>query len=704
VIESVRSWGARHARLLLVLLVLGFVAFQLGRVLRMERTITGGGISLPLDDSFIYLQYARALAEGHPFVYTPGNKPTTGATSLAYPLLLAPSHLLHLSPELSIAWALALGVLGYVLSALLLVRLGARLGGWVGGVLAPVLFLASPYLMWGYWSGMEVALYATVLLVSVHVYLSERGEGRFPSLRWWLFALAASRPEGAILCSVFGLLMARDRLRASRASGGPSARSAALLLPFAATALPFLVNLAVGGSIESTSSQAKSILAEPYKETRIEYIQRSPEIWGNIVAASLSHFLLDPQNRPIPRLLIASLLGVLLFLVFGRRPRDRPWDGAAGLLALLGAGVIVNSLPVWWQIHLYRYQQGIYTLLLLVMAAGWGRLAWWVSSGRGTVVGVLLGSATLAVTLGAWLPILSRGHEEMLRFYGHNCENILHQQVRIGRWIDANLPRGTIVGLNDAGAIAYYGHRSTLDLVGLTTSGFVRVYRSGLGCLFEHLRRLPPDRLPTYFAIYPEWFPYWRESGILGPEAFRAHLGLNTIAGGSDMVVYPASWIDVRPTDAPVRMGGELEGKRLVDSIDLAWLEDERRHDWRARPEAKDVLRRYAFADVPTRPLTDAGRIVRGEERFRAHVIPGKDLVLVMRTDSWYPSRLDVSVDGKRAGIWSIALSETVWVEPRFTVPGSLLTRGRPEFAISRLGREEGQDYTPFHYWLYQAP
>jgi len=237
------------------------------------------------------------------------------------------------------------------------------------------------------------------------------------------------------------------------------------------------------------------------------------------------------------------------------------------------------------------------------------------------------------------------------------------------------------------------------------------VYRSGLGCLFEHIRRLPPNRLPTYFAIYPDWFPYWRESGILGPEAFRAHLAFNTIAGGTDKVVYPASWIDVKPTDTPLLHAAEIAGKRRVDSLDLAWLEDEARHDWKAEPEAKDVLRQYAYADVRTRPITDAGRIIPGAERFRTTVEPGKDLLLIMRTDAWYPTRLRVSVDGKPAGIWSFAIAETAWVEPVFTIPGSLLARSRPELRIERVESSAegagaaagmGRDYAPFHYWMYQ--
>jgi hypothetical protein len=692
----------RLARLLLIFLVIGVAAFHAGRLFRVERSITGGEISLPLDDSFIYLQYARAIAEGHPFVYTAGNEPTTGATSLWYPLLLLPPHLLRLSPSLCIAWALALGLLGYVASALLMARLGRRLGGLGGGALALSLFLLSPHLLWGYMSGMEISLYGTVLLATTVAYLREREEARFPTFRWWAFALAGSRPEGAVLCGVFGLLALADRRRASRRAEGPARWSRTLLFPFAAAALPFLVNLAVSGSIEATSSQAKSILAEPYRETRAQYLRGTPNVVGEIGKLYLS--MLQPLEGgvvPIP-FTVVNGAGLACFLLFLALPRRRPWADGAALLALIAAGIVVNSIPVYWYVHLYRYQQGLYPLVLALFAAGWGRLGWLAWERLPRAPGAMAAAAAVAVPLLVWAPRFLPELSRLIAFYGHNCENILHQQVAVGRWIDRNLPRDAVVGLNDAGAIAYFGNRSTVDLIGLTSAGFALVYRSGLGCVFEKIRREPKARTPTYFAIYPEWFPYWRESGILGPEAFRAHLGFNTICGGSDKVVYPASWIDVRAVDAPALAPPGLEGKRPVDVLDLAWLEDEGRHGWVAEPEAKDVLRMYVYPDRPTRPMSDGGRIVYGAQRFRAALAPGRDVTLVMRTDAWYPSRLRVTVDGKPAGLWTIARSETAWVEPRFTLPGALISRSRPEIHMEREKTGDGGNIAPFHIWLYQ--
>jgi hypothetical protein len=427
---------------------------------------------------------------------------------------------------------------------------------------------------------------------------------------------------------------------------------------------------------------------------------------------------LGPNSAAIARFAIPSAAALAAFAVLSFFPRRRPWTDGRVILLLLPAAVIVDSLPVAWWVHHFRYQMAFHTVVLLCYAAGIARVSRLLSERLPKRVGVPLAALVSGAALLAWAPSGTEQYGRVIQAYAHNCENILHQQVETGRWIARNLPEDAVVGMNDAGAIAYYGHRSTLDLLGLTTEGFARVYRSGTGCLFERLRRLPPERTPTYFAIYTEWFPYLETSGILGPEAFRAHLGFNTICGGDDKVVYPASWIDVKSTDAPLLPHPEISGMRLRDALDLAWIEDERRHEWSSygyeyeekrrawasRPSAlpRDILRQYSYPDRPTRPLTDGGRIISGWERFRAGAIPARDAVLVMRTDAWYSNRLEVRVDGAVAGQWTIARSETAWVEPAFRVPGRLIARPRPVIEIRREDPKDGGDYAPFHYWLYQ--
>jgi hypothetical protein len=699
---------ARRAPIAVVVLLLGIVAFQAGRVLRAERAIVesngSAGLSLPLDDSFIYLQYARAIAQGHPFVYTPGNAPTTGSTSLWYPLLLVPPHLIGAGPSGAIAWTFGLGILFYFFTALFATRLATRLGGWPAGVAAGAFVLASPHVLWGSLSGMEIGLYSTILLAAVDAYAREREEGRFPTFRWWAIALAGARPEGAVLCGVFALFVARDAWKGGERGG---ARPSPLPIAFclAAAALPFLVNLVVSGALESTSSQAKSILSEPYAETRTSYLVGLPRLWLTIAKTYLSFLL--PQRLPNEGMGIpapfawVSGVGLASFLVTGLRGRHAS-PVTAAVVTLLVVAAAFAAMPVSWWVHYFRYLQGAFPLLLVAVAAGWGRLGSLVPKRAPRILSAAAGIALAVAPLAIAIPTLLTEQGDMILLYGHNCENILHQQVAVGRWIDENLPRDAVVGMNDAGAIAYFGNRSTVDLVGLTSAGYARVYRSGPGCLFEFLRRQPPKRSPTYLAVYPDWFTYWPASGIFGPESYRAHLGFNTICGGTDMVVYPVSWIDAARTDQPLRVSPEASGRTLVDSLDLAWLEDERRHDWRADPEATDVLRRYAFAGHGTRPVTDAGRIVRGRERFRLAARPGVDAQLVMRTDAWFANRLRVTVDGEEAGTWTIAASESAWVEPSFTIPGRLLKRDRVSIGLQREEVPGVGNYAPFRYWFYQ--
>jgi hypothetical protein len=710
-------WKGRAWRAAAALGVIGIVAFQVGRLLRVERSITGGEICLPLDDSFIYLQYAKAIAEGHPFIYTPGNAPTTGATSLLYPVLLVPPHLLHLSPSLCIAWALALGAASMVACAFLVARLGLRLGGPPAALLAPLLLLGSPYLLWGFMSGMEIGVYAAVLLATVLAYVRERGEARFPTLRWWAFALALSRPEGAILAGLLGLGAVHARWRAAVAGRASKRWTPVLLMPLAAAALPFLVNLLLTGTIESTGSIVKSVLSEPHADVRARILRQTPQVWAAISTVYLSMFQAQGEH-PLGRFVAANGAGLALLVLFMFVPRRRPWEDGRVLIALLPASVVVNSIPQAWQVHLFRYLQGVFPLILVSIAAGWGRLAWLAWTRIPRPLGAAIATIAIAAPGAAWVSGLPREQANIITFYGHNCENILHQQVAVGRWIDENLPRDAIVAMNDAGAIAYYGKRRTLDLVGLTTERLAKARRDGDGPLFEELRRLPPGRRPTYFAIYPEWFQNLSVSGLLGGEIHRVHLGFNTICGGTDKVVYPAVWIDVEPTDGPVLGGSDLAGKRLVDSLDLAWLADEARHEWHSyawldagkpdgerkkwSPYVRDVLRRYSYADRPTRPVTDAGRVVLGGERFRVRLAPGRDAVVVMRTDAWFRSRLRVTVDGAQAGLWSIERSDSVWVEPHFTIPGRLITRPRPRIEIRREEAQAAGNYAPFHYWFYQ--
>jgi len=287
-------------------------------------------------------------------------------------------------------------------------------------------------------SGMEIALYGTVLLLSFRAYLRERDAARFPTLRWWLFALAVARPEGALLAGVFGILMLVDRWNAAKRAAPSGTRVTAraigleAFLPFAAAAIPFLVNLLVSGSIEATSSQAKSILAEPYHETRHAYLMGLPSVWLGITKVYLGMMQLGEGLTLPPALAWVDGIGALLFVVFSFVPRRATWTRGAAIGALLLGAILVQSIPVFWYVHLYRYLQGVYPLALLVFAAGWGRLAAFTRGLSPRPAGLAAALVVLLAPVAIWTSELVPEQARLIRFYGHNCENILHQQVAVG--------------------------------------------------------------------------------------------------------------------------------------------------------------------------------------------------------------------------------------------------------------------------------
>jgi hypothetical protein len=122
-----------------------------------------GHPAVPLDDAFIHFQYAKRLAGGHFFSYVDGEGYSSGATSLLWPLVLAPFYLIGLR-DLSIIWAawffgfLSLGAL-----AVETYRLSAPLAGRGPALGAGAMVLAFGGYLWCAASGMEVVPLAWTL-------------------------------------------------------------------------------------------------------------------------------------------------------------------------------------------------------------------------------------------------------------------------------------------------------------------------------------------------------------------------------------------------------------------------------------------------------------------------------------------------------------------------------------------------------------
>src|SRR5688572_25965928 len=145
----------RRATLLLlavaVVVALGFVASMLAA--------TRAQFVPQVVDLYLVCQYARAMAEGHPFQYNAGEAASTGATSLLHTGILAAAHRVGFRGEGLIAFAILSGVALYLATVKMARDLGVLLGGRREGWLAGGLVAVGGPVVWGFLYGADVALF-----------------------------------------------------------------------------------------------------------------------------------------------------------------------------------------------------------------------------------------------------------------------------------------------------------------------------------------------------------------------------------------------------------------------------------------------------------------------------------------------------------------------------------------------------------------
>ncbi len=258
----------RRAKLLaipgLVTLATGLVAWV---SVRSILSLTGGEPAVPLDDTYIHFQYARSWAELHPFSYTRGASPSPGATSLLWPLLLAPFWAIGFKGSLLvwIAWAFGFTSLG--LCAVETFRLARGIVETPLAVAAGAMVLSFGGLVWCAGSGMEVVPLAWLLARSARVAAEVDGPESVSRRR--LVELVALgivtpllRPEGVLAtCFVIAALI-RGRKQAWAA------------LPIVGPLSVPLLNYLGTGQAASTTVVVKWLPSSPY--------QAGSRLWSTI--------------------------------------------------------------------------------------------------------------------------------------------------------------------------------------------------------------------------------------------------------------------------------------------------------------------------------------------------------------------------------------------------------------------------------------
>ncbi len=637
----------------------------------------------PLDDAYIHFQYARAIAEGHPMRFQAGEPITSGATSFLWPALLAPFWAMGARGEaiLWAAWAFGFAALfGLSLEAATLTR---RLAGRAAAAGAGAMTIAFGGFVWCAASGMEVVPFAWAIARTARR-ASEWAESddarRTRARRCELVALAwiaaLLRPEGAVTALFVAATLAVFAGRpGARLALGP--RASALAALTGAVALPLLL-LALTGSPRSNTAIAKLMPGNPYYpglalglavQANVEVLLRTilnGEVWS---AEFLPH-----GGAPL------ALAGLAAVAWLGGRHGLR-WRAAAVLL--IAATMFAPCFYATFLWNRLRY--------LWPFATGWIVGLACLARVVGDLGGALRAQWRLAtpIACGAFVGLFASKLGWVLDDVAQSASGIDRQQVSLGLWTSAHLPSDARVGLNDTGAIAYFGDRRTFDVVGLTTEGEAKYWVAGVGSRLEHYERVhaqSPALLPTHFIVYPEWMAM---DAVLGEPLHEATVTDSTILGGRTMRAYVADWSALGSGEEP----WTSDAGEVIDTLDVADLESEAAHayDLLGAREGEEVAR-AGYAPSGAR-VVDGGRARRAAERFIAHLRPGVTTRGIVRLDGQVGTRARILASGEPVATFDLDGDD--WTECAFDIPAAMAT-GRTRIDVSATGGT----LTTFHYWF----
>jgi hypothetical protein len=418
--------------LLCVAVLAGFVAMQ-HILLAQPATLTGettanytGLIAAPLDDVYIHCRYAMNLLAGNGYAFNP-DVPVTGDTSPLWVALIAIGGLVTRHLDLA---AICISILCYILLSIGVYRATRDLYGMppTMAVLAGVLTVLSSRLVWSGVSGMETALAALLMFLSLeeHERCVQRGR-----IRWreglWLGLGIATRPEFLFVAAVL-LLDWLTKIAIVKADKRSTIAAAAVALILGSPSV--LLPLAIEGHLLSHSSIVQG--------AGLHYI---PDFGYLLFAAKI----LASNNIAIALLIVAGV--ALLYNTARYR-----------ILLIVAIGLPVLQAFVAPQFrHHGRY---FFPVIPLLIICGMAAMNNWRDKGRIAkplflvLIAALILSGAVETTRWSYLEAAS-------------VRNINDQHLAAASFVRDSIPPSETIAADDVGALGYYANRPVLDLTGL---------------------------------------------------------------------------------------------------------------------------------------------------------------------------------------------------------------------------------------------
>lgn len=389
--------------------------------------------AFPLDDAWIHRVYARAFAYGQGFAYNPGEQ-ATGFTSPLWVIVTAPVH--WLGTTAAIIGVKLIGALLGALTVAAVYRLTKQQAVWPAVVAASAV-ACQPVLAFSVLAGME-----TVLLLALWSWLVVAvQEQRFSRAAILVGLMPVARPEGIVLAGVTVLAVAvvhRHRLLATL-------RTRAALVGLAWMIVPTLVWIVY------------CLIVSGHPLPATFYLKASA------ATSSLSHLGAVLTEHGLARSLPLVIVGAAA-LVWCARTRPTVLLLGAGSFTFVVAILATRTYSLsgyYWTRWTDPGVLGFTSACFIALALAAHTIATSPLRSRR----LALGAVGLVVLVA--VPGLVTSLGERAERFATDASVIERMNVAPGRWIAEHVPVGDTVGVNDAGALRYFGERRTIDVFGL---------------------------------------------------------------------------------------------------------------------------------------------------------------------------------------------------------------------------------------------
>ena len=393
------------------------------------------------DDSYITYRYARNVIRGNGPVFNPGER-TEGYTNFLWMMMLAVLGIVGLPFSTIIPLSQVIGVLcGAVTMFLFFLIIRRHTRGPPELASFAVLLLAANG-SFAYWcvSGMETALFTTLLVAAFWFYTRDDSRRSLVTASALLGISALTRPEGAMFMAIFALdYFIRAMVRREFFTARHLRRFGLFILPFLLLVVPLYTwRLSYYGYLFPNTFYAKTGASTAYFKAGIEYLvnfHKAYGLWG------------------------IALVGAVILLAVRKRIRaSRPLS-----LALLA--LVFHALYVIWVggdvLRIHRFFVPVLVFFYLLVSEG----IWHLPLPRAVNFLVLL--ALLPLTfIGPFIKPRTVRQDIQRNLMLEN--GLVSKMSATGRWLNENLDGDDWFSCTTIGAVSWHADRNMVDMLGLT--------------------------------------------------------------------------------------------------------------------------------------------------------------------------------------------------------------------------------------------